>query len=260
MALLEIKNLSVAFGDKQVLKGVSWGIEPGECLGLVGESGSGKSLSALAVMGLMPQNAKIQSGSITFEGRELLASPEEELRRLRGAKISMVFQEPFNCLNPVMRVGAQIAEVLVLHRGMAADAALAEATQWLQRVGIPEAASRARQYPHQFSGGMRQRAMIAMAMACRPQLLIADEPTTALDVTVQAQILKLLRELRKEFGVALLMISHDLGVIHAMADRVAVMRGGEIKEMGVTDQLFSDPKHPYTRELMNSYISWAGAA
>ena len=260
MPLLEISGLSASFGPTKVLSSVTWALEAGTCVGLVGESGSGKSLSALAVLGLLPTGARIDSGSIRFEGRELLGLADDELRQIRGASISMVFQEPFTCLNPVMRVGEQIAEVLVLHRGMGRDEALEEAARWLGRTGIADPQARARQYPHQFSGGMRQRAMIAMAMACRPKLLIADEPTTALDVTVQAQILKLLKELSKEFGVSLLMISHDLGVIHYMADTVVVMKGGELKEQGTTAKVFSGPQSAYTRELMQSYLSWAGAA
>jgi ABC-type microcin C transport system duplicated ATPase subunit YejF len=259
MSLLELQGLSVAFGEHRVLSGVTWSLEEGGCLGLVGESGSGKSLTALAILGLLPVGATVAQGQVRFEGRELLGLPEADLREIRGARISMVFQEPFNSLNPVMRVGEQVAEVLVLHRGMGKAQALAEASAWLGRVGIPEPESRSRQYPHQFSGGMRQRAMIAMAMACRPRLLIADEPTTALDVTVQAQILKLLKELSREFGVALLMISHDLGVIHFMADTVVVMRSGAVVEQGSRDQVFMDPQHAYTKELMQSYLSWAGA-
>jgi ABC-type glutathione transport system ATPase component len=260
MPLLELKGLSAAFGPKQVLSSASWKLDDGECLGLVGESGSGKSLTALAVMGLLPAGAKISAGSILFEGRELLGLAAGELRKLRGASISMVFQEPFTCLNPVMRVGDQVAEVLILHRGMGKAEAGREAAQWLGRVGIAEPESRARQYPHQFSGGMRQRVMIAMAMACRPRLLIADEPTTALDVTVQAQILKLLKGLAADLGVSLLMISHDLGVIHAMADTVVVMKNGEVVEQGPRDQVYADPQHAYTQELMQSYANWAGAA
>jgi peptide/nickel transport system ATP-binding protein len=260
MPLLEIRGLSAAFGAKRVLSGVDLALESGSCLGLVGESGSGKSLTALAVMGLLPPGAAVAGGSVKFEGRELLGLPEGELRRLRGASISMVFQEPSGCLNPVMRIGAQVAEVISLHQGLGQAAALDEAVAWLGKVGIPEPAARARQYPHQFSGGMRQRVMIAMAMACRPKLLIADEPTTALDVTVQAQILKLLKELAAEFKVALLMISHDLGVIHHMAGSVAVMRQGEVLEQGSRDAIFGAAQHPYTKELMQSYLDWAGAA
>jgi ABC-type dipeptide/oligopeptide/nickel transport system ATPase component len=208
----------------------------------------------------LPRTARMESGNIRFEGRELLGQSESQWQQLRGNKVAMVFQEPSSCLNPVMRVGSQIAEVLILHRGLNRASAELEAVRLLGRVEIAQPESRARQYPHQFSGGMRQRAMIAMALACEPKLLIADEPTTALDVTVQAQVLKLLKEMARSTGVSLLMISHDLGVIHAMADRVLVMRDGKIVEQGGKEQVFSSPQHPYTLELMQSYLSWAGAA
>jgi ABC-type dipeptide/oligopeptide/nickel transport system ATPase component len=260
MALLEIENLSVSFGGKRVLNGASWNVAQGECVGVVGESGSGKSLTALSMLGLLPKNARVESGSIRFEGQELLELDEDQWCQLRGNKMAMGFQELSTCLNPVMRIGDQISEVLTLHRGLDRVAATEEAVSLLDRVGISQPQSRIRQYPHHFSGGMRQRVMIATAMACKPKLLIADEPTTALDVTVQAQILKLLKALTRDLGISLVMISHDLGVIYSMADTVVVMRDGEVLEQGARDQIYSDPKHPYTLELMQSYLSWAGAA
>ena len=206
-------------------------------------------MAALAIMGLLPRVARMSAGSIEFEGRELRGLSQQEYQRLRGVRISMVFQEPFTCMNPVQRIVNQVAEPLQLHAGLALPDALKAATAWLEKVGIADAASRGRQYPHQWPGGMRQRAMIAMALACRPSLLIADEPTTALDVTVQAQILELLRGVTRELGTTLILISHDLGVIHAMADTVAVMRAGQVVESGPKQDVFEDPQHAYTREI-----------
>ena len=257
--LLSIEGLCLEIRGAPILRGVSLNLAAGQCLGLVGESGSGKSMTALALMGLLPQGASISGGSVKLKSRELVGLPEDELRAVRGAEISMVFQEPFTCLNPALRIGSQIAEALEIHKGLEAGAALKEALAWLARVGIPDAASKGLQYPHQWSGGMRQRAMIAMALACQPKVLIADEPTTALDVTVQAQILGLLKELTRELGISTLMISHDLGVIHAMADHIAVMWRGEVVEQGNKEEIFLKPKHPYTRSLLSSYLDWASA-
>ncbi|MES2200828.1 MAG: ABC transporter ATP-binding protein, partial [candidate division FCPU426 bacterium] len=224
----------------------------------VGESGSGKSMTALALMGLLPRGAAITQGSLVFRGQELRGLSGDAYRRLRGSQISMVFQEPATCLNPVQRVEDQVAEVLSLHQGLDRDHARDAARDWLDKVGIPEAAARGRQYPHQWSGGMRQRAMIAMALACHPRLLIADEPTTALDVTVQAQILDLLKTMADELKVALILISHDLGVIQAVTEHVAVMKDGRIVEQGPKDKVLGAPENPYTRSLLNSYSHWAG--
>lgn len=231
------------------MRNVSFSIGPGEALGLVGESGSGKSVTSLAIMRLLAPQAQVQ-GRIEFEGKNLLEIPEVEMRSLRGSKISMIFQEPMTALNPLMRVGDQVAEALLAHQNTGRRDAWQHAIQALREVGIPEPESRARDYPHQLSGGQRQRVMIAMAIINRPQLLIADEPTTALDVTVQAQILKLLGELRAKFNLAMLFISHDLGVVSQVADRVAVMYRGEIVELGSARQVFTNPLHNYTQGLL----------
>ena len=232
---------------------VSFTLAPGEVLGLVGESGSGKSLASLAIMRLLPAGLRA-SGEIWFDdggpARNLLVLPEEEMRSLRGSKIAMIFQEPMTALNPVMRVGSQIAEAASVHSGMTKKEAWDRAVQAMEDVAIPDPARRARDYPHQLSGGMRQRVMIAMAVVNRPQLLIADEPTTALDVTVQAQILALLAELREKFGLAMLLISHDLAVVSQVADRVAVLYVGHLLELGSKQQIFRMPAHPYTRGLL----------
>ena len=259
MALLEIEGLTVAFdglrGPVEVLREVGFSIAPGEILGVVGESGSGKSVTSLAVMGLLGQAGRIASGRIRFDGRDLSALSAEEMRRIRGRDMAMIFQEPGSSLNPVYRVGFQIAEALVEH-GLARGAeAEAKAVELMQRVGIPAAERRARDYPHQFSGGMKQRIMIAMALACGPKLLIADEPTTALDVTIQAQILNLALDLRDEFGMAMMLITHDMGVVAQMADRVVVMYAGEVVETAPVETLFTAPAHPYTRLLLRSIPS-----
>ena len=262
MSLLEIKDLAIEFPGTAApaVNHTNLTIAESESLGLVGESGSGKSMTALSVLGLLPTAARVTSGSILFEGEDLLAAPEDRLREVRGAKISMIFQEPFTSLNPIHTVGRQVAEAVELHQGLDGQAAMARAVQWLDRVGIREPDRRARQYPHQFSGGMRQRAMIAMALACGPKLLIADEPTTALDVTVQVQVLDLILDLKKEMGLGLLMISHDLGVIVKMAERTAVMKDGKIVEQGETVNLIKNPGHDYTRQLLAAYRLWEGAA
>jgi peptide/nickel transport system ATP-binding protein len=260
-SLLEVRNLSVSFPAPDssplvAVREVSFSIAPREVLGLVGESGSGKSLTSLAIMGLLPPQARVR-GEIGFRNGtasclNLLQTPEEEMRALRGEKIAMIFQEPMTALNPVMRVGEQIAEAAAIHGRMTRKDAWERAVNALEDVAMPEAARRARDYPHQLSGGMRQRVMIAMAIVNRPQLLIADEPTTALDVTIQAQILALLAELREKFGLAMLFISHDLAVVSQVADRVAVMYLGSVVELGSKHDIFKVPAHPYTRGLLQA--------
>jgi peptide/nickel transport system ATP-binding protein len=250
--LLDVRDLSIAFGQQEAVRSISFHINPGETLGLVGESGSGKSATSLAVLRLLPSTAKID-GAVAFDGEDLLALPEEAMRRRRGREIAMIFQEPMTALNPVMAVGAQIAEAVMAHHpGEARKAVRAKVFSAMEEVGLPEVERRAKDYPHQFSGGQRQRILIAMAIVNRPRLLIADEPTTALDVTVQAQILKLLNDLRREHGLAMLFISHDLAVVAQVADRVAVMRRGEIVEQGEAKSLFERPQHEYTRRLLAS--------
>jgi peptide/nickel transport system ATP-binding protein len=251
-ALLEVNDLSIGFGQHRAVKGISFYINSGETLGLVGESGSGKSATSLAVLRLLPESARI-AGEIRFEGGDLLALPEEAMRRRRGREIAMIFQEPMTALNPVMPVGAQIAEAVAAHHPeLARKVVRARVLEAMEEVGLPEVERRAKDYPHQFSGGQRQRILIAMAIVNRPRLLIADEPTTALDVTVQAQILKLLKELRREHGLAMLFISHDLAVVSQVADRVAVMQQGVIVEQAEAGQLFRAPQHAYTRRLLAS--------
>jgi peptide/nickel transport system ATP-binding protein len=251
-SLLAIDELQVAFRGKPVVRELSLAIEPGQVLGLVGESGSGKSVTSLAILGLLESAAEVR-GSIRFDGEELLTLQPEAMRRYRGRRIAMIFQEPMTALNPVMPVGRQIAEAIETHqptltRREVRDAVIAN----LHAVALPDPEKRYRDYPHQFSGGQRQRILIAMALANRPQLLIADEPTTALDVTVQAQVLKLLRDLQQQFGLAMLFISHDLAVVGEIADRVAVMRHGWMLEQGSREQIFHTPRHPYTRSLLGA--------
>jgi peptide/nickel transport system ATP-binding protein len=251
-ALLDVKDLSIAFGQQEAVKGISFRISPGETLGLVGESGSGKSATSLAVLRLLPSTARVVGG-VEFDGENLLGLPEEAMRRRRGREIAMIFQEPMTALNPVMPVGAQIAEaVRAHHSGESRAAVRAKVFSAMEEVGLEEVERRAKDYPHQFSGGQRQRILIAMAIVNRPRLLIADEPTTALDVTVQAQILALLNGLRREHGLAMLFISHDLAVVAQVADRVAVMQRGEIVEQGAVRSLFERPQHAYTRRLLAS--------
>jgi len=250
--LLDVRELSVAFAERTVVDRVSFRIAAGETLGVVGESGSGKSVTAFSILRLIQPPGRITGGQIVFEGRDLLTLSEREMRDIRGARISLIFQEPMTALNPVMRVGDHIAEALTVHdRATRADARL-RAIELLDAVRIPDAARRVRDYPHQLSGGMRQRVMIAIALACRPPLIIADEPTTALDVTIQAQVLDLLRELRTRFNLALLLITHDFGVIAEMADRVAVMLKGQIVEEGAVRQILRAPQHDYTRALLSA--------
>jgi oligopeptide/dipeptide ABC transporter ATP-binding protein len=251
--VVELSDLTVTFpsarGERTVVAGVSYAIAPGRTLGVVGESGCGKSMTALALMGLVPAPGRA-SGSVRFEGQELIGAPEPRLRALRGARIAMVFQEPMTSLNPVMPIGRQIAEVMVLHQDLGWRAAEHSAVDLLAAVGIPSPRERAGAYPHQLSGGMRQRAMIAMALACRPALLIADEPTTALDVTIQAQILDLILDLQREIGMAVMFISHNLAVISEVADEIVVMYAGRIVEQAPADVLFAAPRHPYTQGLI----------
>jgi oligopeptide/dipeptide ABC transporter ATP-binding protein len=231
---------------------VSFDIAPGETLGIVGESGSGKSVTSLAVLGILGRNGRVTQGRAIFEGRDLVGLSDAQLRTIRGREIAMIFQDPMTSLNPVLTIGRQIRESLETHFDMGKDAANARVAELLDRVGIPSPEMRLKDYPHQFSGGMRQRAMIAMALACKPKLLIADEPTTALDVTIQAQILELLRELVREEGTGLILITHDLGVVAGMCERVNVMYGGMIFETGTAEQVFASPRHPYTLGLLGS--------
>ena len=253
MALLDINNLSVLFhtndGDVRAVNEVNLTIEPGETLGIVGESGSGKSQLSFAIMGLLAKNGRA-TGSVKFDGQEILNAPIKVLNKIRAEKIAMIFQDPMTSLNPYMRVSDQMAEVLMLHKGVGKREAVAQSVQMLDAVKIPDAKGRVRLYPHEFSGGMRQRVMIAMALLCRPKLLIADEPTTALDVTVQAQIMTLLAELQRDFGMAMILITHDLGVVAGTCERLAVMYGGRIRELGPVGPLFAKPAHPYTQGLL----------
>ena len=255
--LLEVTDLKTYFDtDEGVVKavdGVSFHIDRGETLAVVGESGSGKSVTSLSVMRLIPTPpGRIASGAMTFEGQDLVKKSEREMRRIRGNDISMIFQEPMTSLNPVYTVGDQIAEAIVLHQGKSYREAMKLAVEMLDLVGIPEPGKRVKNYPHQMSGGMRQRVMIAMALSCGPKLLIADEPTTALDVTIQAQILDLMRKLQREIGMSILFITHDLGVVAEMADRVVVMYAGRAVEEGDVNDIFARPQMPYTLGLMNS--------
>ena len=248
--LLQIQNLSVRFGPTTVVDGVDLRLDAGETLALVGESGCGKSVTALSVLRLLPSPGIIAGGAVAFEGQNLRHLSERQLNDLRGGDIATIWQDPLAALNPVLPVGVAITEALVRHRGLRRDEARAVAIETLQSVGIAQAAARLKDYPHQLSGGQRQRVMIAAAIACKPKLLIADEPTTALDVSVQAQILELLRCLTRDTGTALLLITHDLGVVAQLATRVAVMYAGHIIEHGTTQQIFSAPQHPYTQGLL----------
>jgi oligopeptide/dipeptide ABC transporter ATP-binding protein len=254
--LLEIEDLRVRFktqrGLVHAVNGISLDVRPGETLGLVGESGCGKSVTALTTMGILPRAARITSGSIRLDGRELLGLSERAWRRVRGKEIAMIFQDPMTSLNPVLTVGAQLREAIEEHLDLDHKAATRRAVELLEQVGIPNPADRLRNYPHQFSGGMRQRVMIAIALACEPKVLIADEPTTALDVTIQAQILDLLRELVADRGTSLVLITHDLGVVAGMCERVQVMYAGTLVEEGTASELFAAPRHPYTLGLLQS--------
>jgi peptide/nickel transport system ATP-binding protein len=256
MALLEVRELETVFAlngrHVHAVNHVSFAIEAGRVLGLVGESGCGKSMTALSLMRLVPSPGRVAGGRVLLDGRDLLALPESEMRSVRGAGLAMIFQEPMTALNHVFTVGSQIAEALRLHRRMSRGEAWKRATALLDEVGIPEPARRAHDYPHQLSGGMRQRVMIAIAISCEPRVLIADEPTTALDVTIQAEILELLRALRERHGMALLLITHDLGVVAEQADEVAIMYAGRIVEQAPVTDLFDRPLHPYTQALLRS--------
>ena len=254
--LLEVKDLSTYFftpeGVVKAVDGISYDLQEGETLGLVGESGCGKSVSALSIMRLIQRPGRTVAGEVTFNGQDLLALDDAEMRRIRGKDMAMIFQEPMTSLNPVLTIGKQLTEALVLHLGMDQHAANDRAGELLEMVGIPEGAGRLADYPHQFSGGMRQRVMIAMALSCDPKMLIADEPTTALDVTIQAQILELVKKLGEETGTAVLIITHNLGVVARYADRVNVMYAGKIIERGTARDIYTNPRHPYTIGLLNS--------
>jgi len=256
MALLEVRDLRTAFPSKSgmtpVVDGVSFDLERGKVLALVGESGSGKSMTALSTLRLVPKPGRVTSGSVKLDGEELLSLPVTEMRRIRGGRIGMIFQEPMTCLNPVVRVGAQVAEAILLHESMSKADARSRARELFVEVGIPDPEERLDAYPHHLSGGLKQRVMIAMALSTRPEILIADEPTTALDVTVQAQILDLLRDLQQKRNAAILLITHDLGIVNELADRVAVMYAGRLVEMADRVSLLSDPLHPYTQGLLRS--------
>ncbi len=250
--LLKVENLTTVFGPVVAVNDVSFELRKGETLGLVGESGSGKSVTAFSIIRLVQEPGQVTGGTIRFQGKDLLALPEDEMRQVRGAGIGFVFQEPMAALNPVMRVGAHIAEALTVHGLASRAAARGRAIELLRAVKIVDPERRVDDYPHQLSGGMRQRVMMAIALACRPPLIIADEPTTALDVTVQAQILDLLREMKRQFDLSLLLITHDFGVIAETADRVAVMHRGKIVEQGAVRDILRNPQHPYTRGLLDS--------
>ncbi len=260
MSLLQVRDLHLHIGDQHLVRGVDLSIDAGECLALVGESGSGKSLTALSLMQLLPSNARLEHREWLFAGQDMRFVDEAGWRKLRARRIAMVFQNPMTALNPTMTIGRQIAEVINLHTGKSRRSALARAVELLDRLGIVNAPRRARQYPFELSGGMLQRAVIAMAVACGPSLLIADEPTTALDVTVQAEVLMLLRELCSDEGLGLLLITHDLGVVKDMAQQLAVMYAGRIVESGSCEQVLRDPAHPYTRALQAAMPSLGGEA
>jgi peptide/nickel transport system ATP-binding protein len=251
---MEIRDLTVGTANHNLVQSLSLSVAPGETLCLVGESGCGKSLTCMSALMLLTSPLSIQSGSIKLFGEELVGRPEAELKQMRGRDAAMIFQNPVASLNPVQRVGHQIAEAILIHSGKSAAEAEAETLALLDHVGIPDPARNARQYPHQLSGGMCQRVMIAMALACRPKLLVADEPTTALDVTIQAHILRLLKRLQAETGMALIFVTHDLGVVAEIADKVAVMYAGRVVEQGSADDLFERPAHPYTQALMQCRV------
>ena len=254
--LLEIKDERLSFftpaGEVKALKGVSFSMEEGEVLGIVGESGSGKSVTAYSIMGLTAYPGKLVGGTIRFNGHEIEKMTEKDFRKIRGNEVSIIFQDPMTSLNPVYTIGNQIVEVILLHTNKTKKEAYERAEELLELVGINEPAKRLKQYPHELSGGMRQRVMIAIALACEPKLLIADEPTTALDVTIQAQILELMQELRKKLGMSIIMITHDLGVVASMCEKIAVMYAGHIVEYGTADEIFYNPSHEYTKGLIKS--------
>ncbi|MBT2678219.1 ABC transporter ATP-binding protein [Bacillus sp. ISL-35] len=258
--ILEVKDLNISFhtfaGEVKAIRGVNFELKKGETLAIVGESGSGKSVTTKAIMRLLPPgNSEIKQGEILFEGKDLTNLTDRQMQKIRGKDISMIFQDPMTSLNPTMTVGKQIMEPLIKHQNMSKSAARERALQLLKLVGIPKPELRIKQYPHQFSGGMRQRVVIAIALACNPKVLIADEPTTALDVTIQAQILELMKDLQKKIDTSIIFITHDLGVVANVADRVAVMYGGKIVEIGTVDEVFYNPQHPYTWGLISSMPS-----
>ncbi|MBM7554030.1 ABC transporter ATP-binding protein [Thalassobacillus pellis] len=258
--LLQVNNLKVSFdtygGEVQAVRGVNFEVNKGETLAIVGESGSGKSVTTKALMRLIPQPpGRIKEGEILFEGKDLAKYSEKQMQKIRGKDISMIFQDPMTSLNPTMKIGNQIMEGLVKHQKMSKSQAKKRAIELMELVGLPDAANRVNQYPHQFSGGQRQRVVVAIALACNPKLLIADEPTTALDVTIQAQILELMKDIQKKTDSAIIFITHDLGVVANVADRVAVMYAGKIVEIGTVDEIFYNPKHPYTWGLLGSMPS-----
>jgi peptide/nickel transport system ATP-binding protein len=261
MSLLSVRALRIALGEQALVEDVDLDLAEGEVLGLVGESGSGKTLTCRALMRLLPAGRlRIAGGSILLNGRDLVALNEADMRKVRGVEIGMIFQNPSSHLDPVMRVGDQIAESVRYHEGASAREARARAVELLRQVGIPDPAQRAGAYPHEFSGGMRQRAMIAVALACRPKLLIADEPTTALDVTVQAQVLRLLLDLRDRLGLAILLVTHNLGVVAQTCDTLAVMYAGRVMEYGAKRELLRQPSHPYTEALLKCQPGWGGGS
>lgn len=257
--VLEVKNLKTVFKSRgqevQAVRGVGFSVGKGEIMGLVGESGSGKSVTMKAVIGILPENATISSDSLKLNGKELTALSKDEYRKLRGKEMTMIFQDPMTALNPLKKIGKQLEEVILRHSDCTKQEAREKAIEMLRKVGIPVPEQRIKQYPHEFSGGMRQRVLIAMALACEPQLLIADEPTTALDVTIQAQILDLLKDLQKEYDTSIVLITHDMGVVATVCDKIAIMYGGLIMETGMTDEIFSNPKHPYTKALLRAIPS-----
>jgi oligopeptide transport system ATP-binding protein len=258
--ILEVKDLNISFhtfaGEVKAIRGVNFELKKGETLAIVGESGSGKSVTTKAIMRLLPPgNSEIKQGEILFEGKDLAKLTDKQMQKIRGQDISMIFQDPMTSLNPTMTVGKQIMEPLIKHQNMSKASARERAVQLLKLVGIPKPELRIKQYPHQFSGGMRQRVVIAIALACNPKVLIADEPTTALDVTIQAQILELMKDLQKKIDTSIIFITHDLGVVANVADRVAVMYGGKIVEIGTVDEVFYNPQHPYTWGLISSMPS-----
>jgi oligopeptide/dipeptide ABC transporter ATP-binding protein len=254
--LLEVKDLRTSFftdaGEVRAVDGVSFAVAPGKLMGLVGESGSGKTASVLSIMRLLPERARVTGGAVLFEGRDLLSLSEPEMRAVRGAKIAMIFQEPMTSLNPVFTIGSQIGEAVRLHQHTSRRETLERTVEALRLVGIADPERRVNDYPHQLSGGMRQRVMIAMALACRPKLLIADEPTTALDVTIQAQILDLIRELQMRLGLAVILVTHDLGIVAQYADDVTILYAARVMEQAASNELFRNPLNPYTRGLLES--------
>ncbi len=257
--VLEVENLRTVFKSRgqevQAVRGVSLSVGAGEIVGIVGESGSGKSVTMKAVMGILPENAEVSSDAVRLNGTELSGLSEDEYRKMRGKEMTMIFQDPMTALNPLVKIGRQLEEVILRHSTCTKTEAKEKAVEMLKKVGIPMPEQRVKQYPHEFSGGMRQRVLIAMALACEPKLLIADEPTTALDVTIQAQILDLLKELEKEYHTSIVLITHDMGVVATVCSRIAIMYGGLIMESGTSEEIFYDPKHPYTKALLRAIPS-----